>query len=186
MAAKKNIVFIARSLDGYIAGKAGELDWLELVPNPTGDDLGYAALMAEVDAIVMGRHTFETVWGFGGEWPYTKPVFVLSLSLQSLPPDVAEKVQLVGGTPAAGLARVHGQAYHRLYSGGGRTIQAFLREDLIDELRITTIPILLGGGFPLFGDLPQALVWEHLHSTSYLGQLVQNHYRRRRDKPDRA
>ena len=67
---KKNIVFIAKSLDGYIAGKNGELDWLHAIPNPENNDMGYTALMEEIDAIVMGRTTFETVLGFGIEWPY--------------------------------------------------------------------------------------------------------------------
>ncbi|MEL7421424.1 MAG: dihydrofolate reductase family protein, partial [Bacteroidota bacterium] len=69
--------------------------------------------------------------------------------------------------------------YHKLYIDGGTTIQHFLKDDLIDELRITTIPILLGGGFPLFGDLAAPLEWEHLDTQVFLGQIVQRHYRRK-------
>jgi len=69
---KKNIVFIAKSLDGYIAGKNGEIDWLNSIPNPENDDMGFLSLIDEIDAIVMGRTTFETVYGFGGAWPYSK------------------------------------------------------------------------------------------------------------------
>lgn len=120
MSRTKNIVFIARSLDGYIAGPNGELDWLHATPNPDGIDMGFGALVEEVDAIVMGRGTIEVVCGFEGPWPYSKPIYVLS----------------------------------------------------------NTLPILLGGGTPLFGALPKPMQWEHIRSEVFLGQLVQNHYSR--------
>lgn len=153
----KNIVFIATSLDGYIAGKKGALDWLEMVPNPQQEDMGYHALMEEIDAIVMGRVTFETVCSFGGTWPYPKPVFVLSHSLQTVPEQLLGKVHLLKGKPKEILATIHSKGYKTLYIDGGSTLQHFLAEDLIDELSITTMPILLGGGFSLFGDLPEPL-----------------------------
>ena len=176
----KNIVFIAKSLDGYIAGKNGELDWLESIPNPDHVEMGFQRLMQEIDAIVMGRTTFEVVCGFGGEWPYHKPVFVLSHTLKTIPEGLVGKVALMQGNPRAILDDLHGRGHHTLYIDGGRTIQSFLQEDLIDELRITTIPILLGGGFPLFGELPQPLMFDHIESKVFLGQLVQDWYRRKR------
>ena len=177
---KKNIVFIAKSLDGFIAGKNGELDWLHAIPNPDNLDMGYNQLMDDTDAILMGRTTFETVLGFGGEWPYRKHVFVLSNSLREVPGELNDKVTLINGTPQEILKKVHEKGYFNLYIDGGRTVQNFLREDLIDELRITTIPILLGGGFPLFGDLASPLEFEHIESKVFLNQLVQDHYRRKR------
>ncbi|MBX2816633.1 MAG: dihydrofolate reductase family protein, partial [Saprospiraceae bacterium] len=96
---KKNIVFIARSLDGFIAGKDGELDWLHSIPNPNNDDMGYGELMKEIDAIVMGRTTFETVRAFDVPWPYTKHVFVLSTLMQSVPDDLKGQVTLIQGSP---------------------------------------------------------------------------------------
>ncbi len=176
----KNIVFIAQSLDGYIAGKKGELDWLHSIPNPEKDDLGFTQLMQDVDAIVMGRLTFETVCGFGGEWPYSKPVFVLSKTLQEVPSRFKSKVSLLQGNPSEVLAKVHARKFFRLYIDGGTTIQSFLKEDLIDELRITTIPILLGGGSSLFGDLVSVVDFVHIESKVFLGQLVQSHYKRKR------
>lgn len=176
----KNIVFIAKSLDGYIAGKNGELDWLESIPNPDNVEMGFQSLMQEIDAVVMGRTTFEVVCGFGGEWLYPKHVFVLSHSLRAVPEALREKVTLLQGNPRAILTDIHTKGYHTLYIDGGRTIQNFLKEDLIDELRITTIPILLGGGFPLFGELSQPLVFEHVESKVFLGQLAQSCYRRKR------
>ena len=176
---KKNIVFIARSLDGFIAGKNGELDWLHAIPNPEQIDMGYNQLMAEIDAIVMGRTTFETVLGFGIEWPYTKHVFVLSSTLQAVPENLSGKVSLLSGSPQQVLDAIHAKGYSSLYIDGGRTVQAFLQANLIDELRVTTIPILLGGGFPLFGELDQPVEWEHVKTEVFLEQVVQSHYRKK-------
>lgn len=176
----KNIVFIAKSLDGYIAGKDGNLDWLHSIPNPEGIDMGYNRLMEEVDAIVMGRTTFDTVLGFGIDWPYAKHVFVLSNTLKEVPANLEGKVSLLKGSPQQILDQIHERGYHNLYIDGGRTVQHFLQDDLIDELRISTIPILLGGGFPLFGDLASPMEFEHVESMVYLNQIVQDHYRRKR------
>ena len=176
----KNRVFIARSLDGYIADRNGGLDWLQTVPNPGQLDMGYEKFIQSVDAIVMGRNTFEVVCGFDMDWPYHIPVFVLSSSLKSVPDKLAGKVELVRGTISENLAHIHQKGYTRLYIDGGATVQNFLREDLIDELIITAIPVLLGGGAPLFGELPGALEFEHVHSELYLDALVQDTYRRKR------
>ena len=173
---KKNIVFIARSLDGYIAGKNGELDWLHAIPNPDNIDMGFNDLMDEVEAVVMGRTTFETVCGFGGEWPYKKHVFVLSNSLTKIPNKYNDKVSLTHGSPQQVLNTIHARGFFKLYIDGGSTIQGFLKEDLIDELRITTIPILLGGGFSLFGELSKPLKFDHVESKVFLGQVVQDSY----------
>ena len=177
---KKNIVFIAQSLDGFIAGKNGELDWLHAIPNPNLDDMGFNQLMEDIDAIVMGRTTFDTVCGFGGDWPYRKHVFVLSHSLNTVPDYLEGKVSLTKGKPSEVLRYIHNQGYYRLYIDGGSTVQEFLKEDLIDELRITTMPILLGGGFPLFGEIESPMKFEHIESKLYLDQIVQNHYRRKK------
>lgn len=176
----KNIVFIATSLDGYIAGPNGELDWLHSIPNPEQKDTGFEALLQEIDALVMGRVTFETVIGFGVPWPYPKPVFVWSNSLKSIPEPYQDKAFLVKGSLEEVLESIHQQGFQHLYIDGGTTVQSFLAEDLIDELRITQVPILLGKGIPLFGELKQPLQWEHIQTVVYLEQLVQSHYRRKR------
>lgn len=176
----KNIVFIAKSLDGYIADKNGGLDWLHAIPNPDNNDMGYSELMSAIDAVVMGRTTFETVIGFDVPWPYEKHVFVLSNSLKTVPEELEGKVSLMRGTPQEILDQIHQKGYFRLYIDGGSTIQSFLKEDLIDELRITTIPILLGGGFSLFGDLSEPLEFELINSKVFLGHIVQNCYKRKK------
>ena len=176
----KNIVFIAQSLDGYIADKNGGLDWLETIPNPEQKDMGYLSFMKRIDAIVMGRNTFETVCGFGIDWPYSKPVFVLSNTLRTLPGELKGKLELIKGSVSSVLEGIGNKGYTRLYIDGGAAIHSFLKEDLIDELIITTIPIILGGGVPLFRDLPKSLEFKHVKSDLYLNEIVQNYYVRKR------
>ena len=176
----KNSVFIATSLDGYIADQNGGIDWLHMIPNPDNDDMGYTEFSNTIDALVMGRTTFETVCGFDIDWPYQKPVFVLSNTLQDVPESHKGKAFLVKGTLTQVLNHIHQQGYHHLYIDGGTTIQGFLKEDLIDDIHITTIPILLGGGAPLFSELIKSLEFEFVSSKVFLNQLAQNHYRRKR------
>lgn len=175
---KKNYVFIARSLDGYIADKDGGIDWLHSIPNPGNEDMGYNAFNDQIDAIVMGRNTFEVVLGFNIPWPYTKPVFVVSSTLESLPEDLNGKVELVKGALSDILQHIHKKGNTKLYIDGGSLVQSFLREDLIDELIITTIPILLGGGIPLFGELPTPMELKHVKSKVFLNAITQDTYRR--------
>lgn len=175
----KNIVFIAQSLDGYIAGPNGEIDWLDMVANPDMQDMGFLALMKEVDAILMGRKTFDFVAGYEGLWPYEKQVFVLSNSLTEIPVHLQSKADIINGSPKQVLIDLKAKGYHKLYLDGGVTIQSFLKDDLIDELRITTLPILLGGGYRLFGEMDRRLTFDHKSTTVYLEQLVQSHYVRK-------
>lgn len=175
---KKNSVFIATSLDGYIADKNGGLDWFQSIPNPDHDDMGYAEFTSEIDALVMGRVTFETVVGFDMPWPYNKPVFVLSDQLKEIPESHSGKAFLVRGTLPEILNQIYEKGYERLYIDGGTTIRNFLKADLIDEMILTTIPILLGGGASLFADLPTTMNFELVGSEIFLNQIVQSHYKR--------
>lgn len=177
---KKNKVFIATSLDGYIADENGGIDWLHSIPNPENNDMGYVEFIHQIDALVMGRTTFETVCGFDMDWPYQKPVFVLSNSMTGIPEEYKDKAELVKGTLNEILQQIHKKGYYSLYIDGGRTIQSFLKEDLIDEMTITIIPYLLGGGIPLFAELPERLEFELVDSKIYLDKVVQNHFVRKR------
>ena len=177
---KKNSVFIATSLDGYIADRNGGINWLNMVPNPENHDLGYIDFTANIDALVMGRTTFETVCGFDVDWPYDKPVFVLSNTMTAIPSTHREKAFLINGPLTDVLKQIHDQGLRLLYVDGGTTIRSFLKEDLIDEMIITTLPILLGGGTSLFSDLPNELHFDLIDTKTYLSQLVQNHYIRKR------
>lgn len=176
-----NIVYIGTSLDGYISGPNGDLGWLEYVPVAEGDDLGFADFMERIDAVVMGRKTFETLIGFGVGWRYSKPGVILSATLTSAPEEFADHVQFAKGTPAEIVKFAEGQGYKNLYIDGGVTVQRFLQEDLVDEIIITTIPILLGGGDRLFGQLDQPLGFELIGSEILAKELVKRRYRRKRE-----
>lgn len=176
----KNYVFIARSLDGYIADKDGGLDWLNSIPNPDNLDLGYISFIKRVDAIIMGRSTFDVVRGFNIDWPYTIPVFVVSNTLTQVPEQFKGKVELLKGTPSEILEKVHVKGYTQLYIDGGKTVQHFLQDDLIDEIIITTIPVMIGGGIPLFTELSKQMAFEHMKSELYLNAITQDSYKRKR------
>jgi len=173
----KNYVYIATSLDGYIADTNKKLDWL---PNPSEDlnlEINFPDFMDKVDAIVMGKNTFNMVCSFGGEWHYPKPVFVLSNSLKQIPENYKDKVQVIKGSIEDILKKIHSQGYKNLYIDGGVTIQNFLQKDLIDEMIITVVPILLGEGIPLFSKLENRLNFKCISSNIDKG-IVQSHFKR--------
>lgn len=175
-----NFVYIATSLDGFIATSDGGLDWLDESPNPEENGHGYAKFMSGIDALVMGRKTFEKVLTFGS-WPYDKPVYVLSNGKVTIPQALKNKVEVVSGTPQEVIAYLNGRGHQNLYIDGGVTIQGFLKEDLIDEMIITRIPVLLGNGIPLFGRLTQRLNFKHEKTELINESLVTSHYKRIRD-----
>ncbi|TCN88393.1 dihydrofolate reductase [Vibrio crassostreae] len=174
-----NIVFIGTSLDGYIADKNGDLDWLQAIPNPEGDDMGYNAHIDRIDALVMGRNTMDMVLSFGIDWPYTKPVYVLSNTLTEVPKEVEGKVFLIKGELTQIIEDLNSKGLNNLYIDGGVTIQNFLKEDLVDELIISTLPVVLGGGASLFGDLVSPLDFTLKNVTTYLDEIVTTHYLRK-------
>jgi len=174
-----NYVYIATSLDGFIATENGGLDWLE-VPNPDKSDYGYADFIKGIDALVMGRNTFEKVLTFD-EWSYNKPVFVLSNTLTKLPESVAGKAEIVKGDIASVIHKLNQQGYKNLYIDGGKVIQSFLREDLIDEIIITRVPVLLGKGIPLFGESEHSIMFKHTKTEVFNNMLVKSYYVRKRE-----
>jgi dihydrofolate reductase len=173
-----NIVYIATSLDGYIAKVDGGIDWLMEIPNPDQSDYGFADFMNRVDGVLMGRKTYEIVMNFD-EWAYTKPVFVLSNSLEILTGKWASKAEIIKGEKTI-LATLADKGINNLYVDGGKTIQSFLSLDLIDEMVITKIPIVLGDGIPLFTTGNLELKFEHIETDVYTGGLVKSRYLRKR------
>jgi len=170
-------VYIAQSLDGYIADKNGDIDWLMDIPNPENSDFGFAEFMSKIDAVVMGRNTFEKVNSFG-VWSYTKPVYVISASLHDLPQKYSGEVEILNLKPKQIIETLEKEGMKNLYIDGGSLIQSFLSEDLIDELIITSIPVLLGGGIPLFGKLNNSLKFKFQKSEVLNNSLVKSHYKR--------
>lgn len=171
-------VFIATSLDGFIARKNGDIDWLnDANANvPEGEDCGYQAFMASVDVLIMGRKTYEQVLSFG-EWPYGQTrVIVLSQSPIKFPDHLPTCIAHSAETPPMLYNRLAKEGAQHLYIDGGVTIQRFLAAGLIDKLTITVIPILLGDGIPLFGSLAKDLQLTHLSSHTYDFGFVQLKY----------
>jgi len=176
-----NIVYIATSIDGYIAREDHSIDWLMDLPNPDKSDYGFSEFLDRLDGIIMGRKTFEIVMGFK-QWPYAKPVpiFVLSNSLLALPEKVLGKAELVTGELKEILKSLKKREINNLYIDGGKTVQSFLKEDLIDEMTITRIPILLGSGIPLFDNNSLELRFEHVETKVFNNMLVRSKYLRTR------
>lgn len=171
-----NYIYIATSLDGFIADKDGGLDWLNEMPNPNNDDFGFFEFVSGVDAIVMGKNTFQMVLSFDVEWPYPIPVFVLSNTLKEIPKDLEGKVEIVSGEPADVVNLLKGKGYTDLYIDGGKVIQSFLSEGLIDQMVISKVPVLLGNGISLFGNSGSMQKFEHLQTVSYENGMVKSHY----------
>jgi dihydrofolate reductase len=166
-------VFVGVSLDGFIARPDGGLDWL---PEGGGEPHGYDELIASVDAIVIGRRTFETVLSLG-PWPYgDKRVVVLSSRPVDLSAVEGGVVEHMSGPPADIVSRLAATGAHHLYVDGGITIQGFLRAGLIQRLIITRVPVLIGEGIPLFGALAADLRLRHVATRHFPSGLVQSEY----------
>jgi dihydrofolate reductase len=165
-------VFIGTSLDGFIARANGDLDWL---PQGGGEDMGYEAFVATVDALVIGRKTYETVLTFG-TWPYgEKPVVVLSTRpLAAAPPGA--KVERLSGAPEEIVSQLAARGMQHVYVDGGITIQRFLQAGLIQRLIITRVPVLIGTGIPLFGATPHDITLRHIATRHFSSGLVQSEY----------
>ena len=171
-------VFIATSLDGFIARENGELDWLYTAnaPVPEGEDCGYIEFMATVDVLVMGRKTYEKVLSFG-MWPYgKKTVIVLSSKKIEFPNDFGQNVSCSSESPRELCERMASKGAKRLYVDGGITIQRFLAEGLINDITITVIPILLGCGIPLFANAGKDISLKHVTTKTYDFGFVQLTY----------
>ena len=175
----KSSVFIATSLDGFIARADGNLDWLDAANAtvPEGEDCGYNAFMASIDVLVMGRNSYEKVLSFGGQWPYAeKPVIVLSSRTLEIPEMLKKSVTRSSETPQELCARLSQEGIKRLYVDGGITIQRFLAAGLIDDMTITLIPTVLGNGIPLFGRVEKDILLKHIGTKTYECGFVQLTY----------
>lgn len=176
-------VFVGTSVDGFLARPNGDFDFLD---DGGKVEHGYEAFMASVDALVIGRGTFEVVLKFE-TWPYgSKRVVVLSsrpLDLSQVRGGVASQttrsevnVEQMSGEPREIAARLDAQGVRHAYIDGGITIQRFLRAGLIQRLIISRVPVLIGEGIPLFGVLDADVRLEHVATRSYATGLVQSEY----------
>ncbi|WP_414898220.1 dihydrofolate reductase family protein [Rhodovulum sp. YEN HP10] len=174
-------VFIATSLDGFIARDDGDIGWL-LERDAPDEDHGYDAFIAGIDAILMGRGTYETIRAVR-PWPFAHPVVVLSQTLtqDDLPEDLSRepgnKVRVLGLSPDAAMRLLHSEGHRKVYVDGGRVIQSFLRAGLIADMVVTTVPVLLGAGRRLFGPVAGDIPLHHQETKSFPSGLVQSRYR---------
>lgn len=168
----KASVFVGTSLDGFIARANGALDFL---PADGGEPHGYDEFLASVDALVIGRNTFDTVLAFDAR-PYgKKPVFVLSTRpLPQIPPGTA--VERMSGEPAGIVTQLAGRGIGHIYVDGGITIQSFLKAGLIQRIVVTRVPVLIGTGIPLFGPLQRDIQLTHIATKQYASGLVKSEY----------
>lgn len=172
-------VYIATSADGFIAKPDGDIEWLLRPEYADAAKVGlvYSEFISTVDAIVMGRHSYEKVLTFD-EWYYegTEVVVLTSRDLTA-PEKLTGKVRFESGSPNEIVAKLEKEGKNHLYIDGGITIQRFLEAKLIDELTITVIPILLGKGIPLFGDTGTELPLELMDVSTSPNGTVQKRYR---------
>ena len=171
-------IFLAISLDGFIARNNGEIDWLEKFnSDDPNEDYGFGEFFKRMDCLVMGRKSFEKVLSFQ-KWPYTgKPVQVLSRTLTSLPAAVSSLAELTPKlSPHELLDYWAGLGWQRIYLDGGEAARSFLECGFVKQLTLTRIPIILGTGKPLFGNTLPEIILKHLHTRSFASGLVQSDY----------
>lgn len=166
-------VFVGISLDGFLARPNGQYDFL---PADGGDSNGYAEFIARVDALVIGRKTFETVLSFP-EWPYgDRQVVVLSSGRLDLSKVSRGRVEQISGSPAEILAHLAARGFKHVYVDGGITVQTFLSAGLIQRLIINRYPVLIGDGIPLFGPLTRDIRLRHVATEAHASGLVKSEY----------
>ncbi|MEJ1991030.1 MAG: dihydrofolate reductase family protein [Maritimibacter sp.] len=170
-------IFMAMSLDGYVAREDFSLDWL-MKQKTDGEDHGYEAFMDSVDGLVMGSGSFRTALTFDA-WPYEKPVVVLSKTLkpEDIPEDLRDKVSISALAPQQFMASLSEQGWKRAYIDGGKVIQSFMREGLIADMTVTVVPILIGAGKRMFGALDADIDLQLLESKSFPSGLVTSRYK---------
>jgi dihydrofolate reductase len=173
----RTIVYLGISLDGFIARPDGGLDWLE--HDACGDDYGFAAYLESIDALVMGRTTFEMLLSFGVDWPYgDRPMLVLSRTAGPtlVPEELRDRVVVHAGPPEVALALLAEQGADRVYVDGGALVRSFLAEGLIDELTLSRLPIVIGEGVAPFGPLPHDVRLRHVSTQAFASGVVQSRY----------
>lgn len=175
---KKIILYIAASLDGYIATTDHSIAWLNELENPEGNDYGYHDFISSVDVLVMGRKTYDIVRGFDMEWPYKDQKSYILTSKKELSPDTPN-TEALSGDLKENLNRLKATGGQKdiWLVGGGQTILALLKQQAIDEIMLFTAPILLGSGIPLFPESTEHYALQLLESRPYDTGMLYCHYK---------
>jgi len=174
------VAYLGMSLDGFIAGPNDDLSWLDKIPPPADNDMGFGDLMGSIDALVMGRNTFEIVMGFDGPWPYDKPVIVMSKSLSEVPQGdgrAVGEVELTSLDPVELVAELADRGMTKLYVDGSSVVTSFINAGLLDELITTVIPVVIGAGTKLVGNVGDPKWFDHVSSEVFDNGMVQTTYR---------
>ncbi len=172
----KASVFVGASLDGFIARENGDLDWLTGSDESTGANHGFNEFFDTVDVLVMGRNTYEKVLTFD-KWYYgSKPVVILTTRPIDIPDRLSVSVEAMNDAPAEIVQRLAARGAKHLYIDGGITIQRFLSAGLINRIIISRLPVLIGKGIPLFGELPHDIKLRHVSTREYAGGMIQSEY----------
>lgn len=178
-------VYIATSVDGFIAKEDGSVDWLHTAGNPEADmgaqaDMGFADFMASVDCMIMGRKCMEMISSMNltpEQWPYGDTrIIALSNTLKEAPDNVKDKVEMYSGDLNDLVVKLESDGFKHVYIDGGTTIQAFINLSLINEMTITRAPILLGEGIPLFGKTAKDIKLEKTHAMAFPNDFIQEKF----------
>lgn len=153
-------LYIATSLDGYIATPDGGVEWLTLFPNLANDDYKYKELLKSVDIILMGGRTYREIIGFGGEWSYReKETYIVSHNNINLTPN--EPIHFITENILEEILQLKDNQGKDIWLvGGGELVSMLLNHDLIDEMQICVFPTILGQGIPLFPNKPKESNWK--------------------------
>lgn len=172
----RTILYIAASLDGYIAKPDGDLDWLTSFPNPENEDFGYNKLLTEIEVIIMGRATYEALTKMEIAWPYPAyKTFVVSNNPMQL--ITTANTYLITSGLNNFMTEIRNQSNKDIWLvGGGKLIRSLLNYDQIDRIILTIVPTILGSGIPLFSDEMKHSNWKFIHSESYSNGLVKITY----------
>ncbi len=174
--------FIATSLDGFIATEDGNVDWLHTAGNGVedGGDLGFADFMASVDCLLMGRKTVDVIAAMNltpEQWPYgSTPIWVMSNTLQQSPANLPHKVNISNNSLNDTLAMLEQAGHKHIYVDGGSLITQLIAMNRLSTLNITVVPIILGKGIRLFGELAQPHPLKNAKATVYKNDFIQYHY----------
>ncbi len=175
---KKIKLYIAASLDGYIARPDGDLDWLLQYPAPAGAEYGYQEFIDSVDTIIMGNSTYQAIIEMGVDWPYKdKSTYVLTRYKNNLPPK--ENVTYITDDVVTAIRQLQQQEGKGMWlMGGGQVVTLLLNHDLVDEIQIAYIPVILGDGIPLFPNKPKESKWELAGNTAYDSGILKVDYKK--------
>lgn len=168
----KVILYIACSIDGFIAKPDGNLDWLNSIPNPDNIDHGYSDFLKGISSIIMGRRTYSEVIGFGIDWPYSDKVTYVVTNKESFK-IITPKTQILKGNIVEDVHKIKLETSKDIWLvGGGQLVTLFLNNNLIDKMIISIVPTILGQGIPLFPDKPKETLWNLIDNTTFSTGIV--------------